>query len=83
MLTNLIDVRDVGMIERRSSCCLLLEAAHSISMGSQIGRENFQRDFTMQPRVFSEIDFAHPARTKLGADFVTTQTHTGLKVHLS
>jgi hypothetical protein len=70
---DLIDVCNVRVIERRGRCRLLLEAAHSISMGSKIGREYFQRDFTVQPRVLGEVDFPHPTRANLGADFVAAK----------
>ncbi len=57
---DLVDVCDVWMIERRGRRRLLFEAAHPILVQSELGRQDFQRDFAIQARVLSEVDFAHP-----------------------
>ena len=43
-LTNLINVRNVRMIERRRSLGFLRESAHAILISSEVGGKNLQRD---------------------------------------
>src|SRR5215813_8646690 len=64
-IANLVDVRDVRVIERCCGCCLLLEAAHSISVAGELSREYFQRNFTMQPSVLGQIDLTHSTLAEL------------------
>ena len=64
-LADFVDMRDVRMIERGSGGGLLLETAHSISISSNFGRQNLQRNRSIQLRVMRQIYFAHPARAEL------------------
>src|SRR5262249_27073694 len=66
----LINVGDVRMIKRGGSGCFLLEAAHANLVGREIGRQEFEGNFTVQPRVFGEVNFSHSAFTDLRADLV-------------
>ncbi len=50
---NLVDMRDVWMIERGGCGRLLIKSAHAIFISSDFGRQNFQRDLTMQSRILS------------------------------
>src|SRR5215471_3498259 len=77
-LTDLVNVRNVGVIERRGGGGLLLEAAHSISIGSKVGRQYFQRDFAVQASILSQINLTHPAYADLRADFITAEFCVGL-----
>jgi len=43
VLANLIDVRDVRMVERRGSFRLLYEAPHPVVIGGKLSRQNLQR----------------------------------------
>ena len=47
VLADLIDVRDVRMIERGRGLRLLNEAAHAILIGGNFGGKNLQRDLAM------------------------------------
>jgi hypothetical protein len=42
-------------------------------MGRKFSRKNFQRDFTVEPRVIGQIHLAHAALANLRADFVTVE----------
>ena len=68
MLADLIDVRDIGMIERRGRYCLVYEAPHSICIRREIRRKNLQRDFPTQLRILGQVHLAHPAGTEQGGD---------------
>ena len=80
---DLVDVGDVRMIERGSSSRLLIEAAHSIFISSEISGKNLQRDFAVQPRVFRQIYLTHPARAEQRADFIAAQFCSTSKSHLA
>src|SRR5262249_8711573 len=77
------DVRDVRMIEGRSGRGLLLEPAHSILVGREIGRQDFECNLTVQPRVLGKINFAHSALADLRADLVAAQWCAGFEDHLA
>ena len=78
-LTDFVDVRDVRMIERGSGGGLLLEAAHSIPISSNLGRQDLQRDFAMQPQIFRQINFAHAPFAEQRADLITIDASIGRK----
>ena len=80
---DLVDVGDVRMIERGSSCRLLIEAAHSILIRSKFSGKNLQRDFAVQPRVFRQIYLTHPVSAEQRADFVAAQFCSSSKGHLA
>ena len=64
-VANLIDVRDVRMIEGRRGLCLLDEAPHSILISRNFGPKNLQCDFAIQFGIQRQINFAHSARANL------------------
>ena len=68
--TNLVNVRDVRMIERRRGRRPLLEAAHSILVSGHFRGENLQRHFAMEPRILRQINLTHAAFADLGDDAV-------------
>ncbi len=55
---------DIRMIEGGSRERFLLETAQAVFIMCDIFRQNFQRDFPPQTRVFRQKDFAHPARAE-------------------
>jgi len=79
--SDLVDVRDVWVIERRGRRGFLFEAPHSILVRSEVSRQDFQRDFAIQTRVLREVNFAHAARTEEGANLVATELGLGRKSH--
>ena len=81
LLANLVDVRDVGMIQGRGSLRLLNEAPHSILVGRHIRGQNFQRHPSPQLRILRQIHLAHSALANLGADFIAAEFCAGDKSH--
>ena len=71
VLTDLEDLSDVRMIESGGRFGFADEALHSIIVGSDIFRKDFQGDFAIEGGVLREVDFAHPARTELVENRVT------------
>jgi hypothetical protein len=60
-LTNLVDVSNVRVIERRRGRRLLFEAAHSILVSGHFRGKSLQRHFAMEPRILRKIDLSHAA----------------------
>ena len=80
-LANLVDVRDIWMIEGRGGFGFLHEAPHALLVRGNLGGQNLQRYLAIQFCVLREIDFTHPTRAKLGKDFVAIETAAGGDVH--
>ena len=72
-LADLMDGRDVRMIERRRRLRFLNKTPHPVLIGGQVGRKNFQRNFPIEFRVLGQIHLAHPARADLRDDAVMRQ----------
>ena len=79
LLADLVNVRDVWMIECGGGLRLLLKAAHSILISSNFGRQNLQRDFAMQPHVFRQINFAHATFAEQRANLIAVDSSIGSK----
>src|ERR1043166_6788203 len=73
---------DVRVIKGRGGKGLALETKQAISIGSQSGRENFDRDPSPQLTVFRQIHLAHSAFANLRADFITAESGSGCDIHL-
>jgi len=43
-LADFVDMRDVGMVERRGRLCLAHKALHAIAIRGHVGRQSFQCD---------------------------------------
>ena len=58
-IRDTIDGRDVRMIERREGARLALEARAPSRVGSEVRRQDLERDVAAEPRVVGAIDGAH------------------------
>src|SRR5262245_19962195 len=65
-LADLENREDVRMVERGGGASLLLEAAHASGVPAELGGEQLERDLATELRIFSQVDFAHPARAEFG-----------------
>jgi hypothetical protein len=61
---------DVRMIERRSCAGLREKMINDGAIGDSARWEKFQRHLAPESLVARAIDFAHPARAKVGLDLV-------------
>ncbi len=75
--TNLVDVRDVRMIEGRGRLCLANEAFHPFAIRGNLGRQKLQRNFTIEFCVLRQINLTHSARTDFGKDAIVGQIKAG------
>ena len=76
-----VDVRDVGMIERRQRARLALEPRQPVGVrGERVG-EHLDRHVPLQPRVARAIDDTHPARSQRSDDLVGPDAGAGAERH--
>jgi hypothetical protein len=61
---------DVRMIERRRCARLREKMINDGAIGDSAGWQKLQRDLAPESLVPRPIDFAHPARAKVGLDLV-------------
>ncbi len=64
---------DVGMVERRNATRLLLEAMHSVGVGSNRLGKDFDGDEAVQPGVAGAIYLTHSAFANRREDLVRTE----------
>ena len=67
-VANLVNVRDVGVIQRGGGFGLSDKALHAITIRRDVGRQDLQRHFPIELRILGQIHFAHAAGTERGYD---------------
>ena len=78
---EVVDLRDVRMVQLRESQRLLPEAFARALVREKIAPEDLERDVPLEPRVARPVDLPHSARTQRREDFVRTQPGTGRQGH--
>ena len=73
-----VDVRDVGMVERREHLRLSLETRQAIRI---VREQILDRDVAIEPQVARAIHLAHAARAELGDHFVGAKFGAGCQGH--
>jgi hypothetical protein len=76
--TDVMHDQNIGMIQRTCRTRFLLESVQTRCISGEARWKNFDCDITTKLHIPSLVDFSHPARTDLRADFITTQFCTGL-----
>ena len=72
-----VDLRDVGMIERRQDLCLTLETGEAVSVrGEEVG-QYLERDVASELRIARPIHFPHAAGAQQRQHLVGTHARTG------
>ena len=75
-LLEAVNLRDVGMIERRQRLRLALESRQPLRVAGKRRRQRLQRDVAAQLRVARPIDLAHAAGAEWSKHFVWTEAST-------
>jgi len=70
---DVVNGDDVGMIQRGSRACLLLETPQAVPIVSQGGFQYLEGDFAPQPVVAGAVHFAHPSGAYLLEDSIVAQ----------
>jgi len=65
------------MVQRGEDFGFALKAREPIIVSGEGGRQNLDRNLTLQVRVGCPIHLAHPALTDLCGDFVNAEAGTG------
>src|ERR1700690_2395310 len=65
LLPDVMGRTDVRVIQCGGSLCLALEAGHRLRILGNFFRQELDRDKSVQARVFSLVDHAHPAAAQL------------------
>ena len=76
-LFDAVDLRDVGMVERRRDARLALEPRQAIRIAGDAGRQDLDRDVASEARVARAIDLAHAAGPDGRHDLIRTKARTG------
>jgi hypothetical protein len=74
MCTDIVNRKNVGMVQSARGTCLLLEATQSFRVIRIGSGKNFDRDIPAQLRVSSDVNLAHSTLANLRADFVAAQS---------
>jgi len=70
MVANLVDRRDVGMIERTRGARLPQEAGRRVAVTHRSRRQELQRDAALECGVFGQVNRAHAASAEMADDSV-------------
>jgi hypothetical protein len=76
-----VNLRDVGMVQRREQLGLALKSRQPLSVIRERIGQNFDRDFALQARIPRAIDLAHTAGADEGDDFVGAEASAGANGH--
>src|SRR5690606_40857248 len=68
LLSEIIDGRDVGVVERRTSLCLAHEPLASVQIGPDRSENEFQRHGATEPHIFRPVYGSHAALTQFLGD---------------
>jgi hypothetical protein len=80
---DVVDRRDVRVVQESRGSGLLLEAAEAIRVRRERRRQDLDRDVAAEARILRAVDLAHPSRTERRDDLIGTQTGTGGERHFS
>ena len=72
-----VNVRDVRMVERGEHLRFAAEPGETVRIVRDGREQDFDRDVPVQLRIARPIDFAHPAHTEQGDDFVRAEARAG------
>ncbi|HYM23527.1 MAG TPA: hypothetical protein VEU08_09970 [Vicinamibacterales bacterium] len=78
-----MDVRDVGMIQRREEPGLPLEPREAFAITCDGTGQDFDRDVTIELRVAGAVDLTHAARTERRQDFINAEACASCERHVS
>ena len=73
LFADIVDVKNVGVIEGAGGAGLLLKARAAAGVGGHLRRQNLQRDRAVEARIAGAIHLAHAADAKQGLNLVRTE----------
>jgi hypothetical protein len=79
---DVVDRADIRMLERGNRASLALEPRAPLWIGRHVGRQHFDGDRAIEPRVAGRVDLAHPARAERRKDLVGAEARAGGESHV-
>ena len=73
VLADVVDSKDVGVIERGGRFRFLLESPQAVLILGHLRRKDLDRHLTVQPAVLAKVNFTHAAGADLFADHVMSK----------
>src|SRR5262245_56215188 len=70
MVADIVNRKDIGVIQRGDRARFSFEAAHAVSVTRERNRKQLDGNATPQPAVTRTIDFSHSTRSERGKNFV-------------
>ena len=70
LLAPVEDADDVGMVEVRRGLCLAAEPLDERGVGREIGKQDFDRDGSIEQAITSEEDVGHPTAGQASLELV-------------
>jgi hypothetical protein len=70
LLPDVMDGKDIGMIERSNGARFLLKAMQPLAFSGERLRQNFHRNIAPLPDVAGAIHFAHPTSAQRRLNFI-------------
>ncbi len=83
VLTDVVDRRDVRVVENAGGFRFLLEAAKAIRVLREGCRQHLDRDLAPEPRIPRPIDLAHTPRADRAEDLVGAELGSARERHFS
>jgi len=81
LLSNVVDRRDIGMVQDPRGPGLLLESAQTVGVRCEKGRQDLDRDFATQPWILRPVHLSHPTGAQRREYLVGTDAITGGERH--
>ena len=80
---EVVDRRDVGVIEPARRLRLLLEAPQPVGVGGEQRRQHLDRDLALEPLVARAVHLSHASRADRREDLVGTELGAGAQRHFT
>ena len=81
MLADVVNGKNVRMVQRRSGPRLLLEATEAIKISGECRRQNFNGDVSREPGIPRPIHLTHTPCTNGSEDFIRAEAGAVSKRH--
>jgi hypothetical protein len=79
MLADFENLADIGVIDRGNGHRLATQTLARARIGGRLGRQQLDRDPTIQPRVSGKVDLTHASRTESGKNLVRPEARSWME----
>ena len=82
LMPHIVQRANVGMVQRRDGARLAIEALLGFRIFRQMAGQNFNRDNTVEARIFRAVHLSHAARAQRRLNFVRTKLRARGQSHV-